>query len=88
MWLYVTLVDNSVLDTFKQESLEALELTEGMMKSMIGESAFEQSIENINNMSMNEVTTSDIFNKMFGGLLSAFITAAFLRREPVFRDEE
>jgi hypothetical protein len=39
-------------------------------------------------MSMNEVTTSDIFNKMFGGLLSAFITAAFLRREPVFRDEE
>jgi hypothetical protein len=87
-WLYVTMIDNSVLDTFKQESLEALELTEGMMKSMIGESAFEQSIENINNMSMNEVTTSDIFNKMFGGLLSAFITAAFLRREPVLRDEE
>ncbi len=87
-WGCITLIDGSVLDTFKQESLEALELTEGMMKSMIGESAFEQSVENINNMSVYEVTTSDIFNKMFGGLLAAFITAAFLRREPNFPTEE
>ncbi len=87
-WLFVTVIDNSILDAFKQESLEALELTEGMMKSMIGESAFEQSVENINNMTMNDVATSDVFNKMLGGLLVAFITAAFLRREPNFKEEE
>ena len=48
-WLFVTLVDITVLERFKQESLEALELTEGMLKSMMGDSAFEQSVESINN---------------------------------------
>lgn len=87
-WSFVTIVDASILDTFKQENLEALELTEGMMKSMIGETAFEQSVENINDMNMSDVSASDVFNKMFGGLLAAFITAAFLRREPNFKNEE
>lgn len=87
-WLFVMLIDNAVLDLFKQESLQSLELTEGLMKSIIGESAFEQSVENINSMTMNDVCTSDIFNKVIGGLLSAFITAAFLRREPNYRNEE
>lgn len=86
-WAFVTMIDNSILDTFKQQSLEAMEMTEGMMKSMMGESAFEQSVETINNMKMEEVASSDILNKMLGGLLTAFITAAFMRREPHFTDE-
>lgn len=86
-WAFVTIIDASILDTFKQQSLEALELTEGMMKSFMGETAFEQSVESINNMNMGDVASSDVFNKMLGGLLSAFIIAAFMRREPNFKDE-
>jgi len=86
-WAFVTIIDSSILDSFKQQSLEALELTEGMMKSMMGEAAFEQSVESINNMNMGDVASSDVFNKMLGGLLSAFIIAAFMRREPNFKEE-
>jgi hypothetical protein len=49
-WLFVSYIDgdNPRIDTFKQESLEAMELTEGMMKSIMGESQpFDQSVENI-----------------------------------------
>ena len=85
---FVSYIDGEILDRFKQESLEAMELTEGMMKSIMGESAFDQSVQSITNMEMLEVTSGDIFNKMMGGLLCAFIVAAFLRREPNFQDEE
>lgn len=87
-WLFVTLFDAEVLERYKQESLQALELTEGIMKSMVGESAFEQSVESITNLEIGDVVSSDIFNKMLGGILSGFITAAFLRREPNFQNEE
>ena len=87
-WAFVKMIDPSILDTFKQQSLEALEMTEGMMKSMMGEAAYDQSIESINNMHMEDVAMSDVFYKMFGGLLSAFIIAAFMRRDPNFSSEE
>jgi hypothetical protein len=87
-WFFVSYIDGEILDRFKQESLEAMELTEGMMKSIMGESAFDQSVQSITNMEMLEVTSGDIFNKMLGGLLCAFIVAAFFRREPNFQDEE
>jgi len=87
-WFFVTYVDGEILDRFKQESLEAMELTEGMMVSLVGESAFEQSVQSITNMDMFEVTSSDIFNKILGGLLSALIVAGFLKREPNFQEEE
>jgi hypothetical protein len=87
VWLFVTVIDGEVLELYKQESLQAFELTEGMMKSMVGDSAFEQSIENINNMEIGDLVSADVFNKILGGLLTAFITAAFLKREPVYPDE-
>lgn len=87
-WAFVVVFDPGVLDAFKQQSLEALELSEGMMKSMMGEAAYDQSIEGINNMKMEDVAASDVFYKMFGGLISAFITAAFMRRDPNFSSEE
>ncbi len=87
-WAFVTVFDPGILDTFKQQSLEALELSEGIMKSMMGEAAYDQSIEGINNMHMEDVAASDVMNKMFGGLIAAFITAAFMRRDPNFSSEE
>ena len=58
------------------------------MKSMMGEVAFVQSIESITKMNMGDVVTSDIFNKILGGLLVAFIVAAFVKRDPVFKNTE
>ncbi|MFN8153262.1 MAG: DUF4199 domain-containing protein [Bacteroidia bacterium] len=87
-WAFVKIADPGILDAFKQQSLEALEMTEGIMKSMMGEAAYMQSIESINNMHMEDVAASDVFYKMFGGLLTAFITAAFMRRDPNFTSEE
>jgi Flp pilus assembly protein protease CpaA len=37
---------------------------------------------------MGDVVTSDIFNKILGGLLVAFIVAAFVKRDPVFKNTE
>jgi Protein of unknown function (DUF4199) len=87
-WFFVSYVDGELLDRFKQESLEAMELSEGMMKSIVGESAFDQSVQSITNMEMAELTSTDVFNKIIGGIFCAFIIAAFYKREPNFQDEE
>lgn len=87
-WSFVSVIDGSILDHHKQELLSALELSEGLMKSMMGEVAFEQSIESITKMNMGDVVTSDIFNKILGGLLVVFIVAAFVKRDPVFKNTE
>lgn len=81
IWIFVTVIDSTVLDLYKQESLNALEMTEGMMKNMMGETAFDQSVERIANMDMLDVAASEVLNKILGGVLCAFITAAFVRRE-------
>ncbi|MCE2846694.1 MAG: DUF4199 domain-containing protein [Sphingobacteriales bacterium] len=86
-WIFITVWDPTILENHKQELLAATELAEGYMQELIGESAYEQSIENISNMDLYELVMGDAFNKMLGGLVIAFITAAFVRREPYFPEE-
>jgi hypothetical protein len=87
VWIFGTMGDGQFLDLIRQERLAAMELSEDMMKNFVGDSAFEQAVENITNMDMADVATEDILNKVFGGLLCAFITAAFTRREPRYTEE-
>ena len=87
VWIFGTVGDGQFLDLIKQERLSAMELSEGFMKSFMGESAYEQGLEYINNMDMAFVATEEIRDKTLGGLLCAFITAAFTRREPRYTEE-
>jgi len=87
VWIFGTMGDGQFLDLIRQERLAAMELSEDMMKNFVGDSAFEQAVENITNMDMADVATEDILNKVFGGLLCAFITAAFTWREPRYTEE-
>jgi hypothetical protein len=86
-WIFITVWDPAILEQHKQELLAASELTEGVMSEFMGESAYEQSIENISNMDLYDLVMNDAFSKMIGGLVVAFITAAFVRREPFFPEE-
>lgn len=87
IWIFGTIGDELFLEQIKQERLNAMELSESVLKTYVDESAFDQAIETITNMDMVDVATEDIFNKVFGGLLCAFITAAFTRREPRYTEE-
>lgn len=85
-WIFGSYIDGNVLEEFKQRSLEAVEMTEGMMKSMVGESAYEQYIEDISEVQMSDVVIGDFNNKIIGGLIASLVVAAFLRKDPKFED--
>lgn len=87
VWIFITAFDGSIMEMVKQEYLANLELSEGMMKSLLGEEAFEQSLESIDNLTPYNLVTSDVFYKVLGGLICSLIIAAFLRRVPYLKEE-
>ena len=87
VWIFLTAFDGSVMEMVRQEYLENLEKSEGMMKSMLGEEAYDQSIESIDNLTPYNLVATDVFYKGLGGLLCSLIIAAFMRRVPYFKEE-
>ncbi len=82
VYIFGTIVDQQLLESFKAESLIYLEQTEELSKSVFGESVYQASVDNIQKSTMSTIASQEFFNKMFGGFLVSFITAAFLRKNP------
>ena len=81
IYIFGTLIDPLVLDNFKEMMLTELEQTESMMRSVLGDSIYEKSIEEINNTTFKSMAMNDFFNKTIGGALFGLITAAILKRK-------
>ncbi len=80
IYIFGTLIDATLLDNFKALMLADLEQTEGMIRSVVGDSVYEQSIEEMKNTTLKSIAMTDFLYKFFGGVIISLITAAFLKR--------
>ena len=83
IYIFGTIIDPSVLDNFKEIMLVELEQTESMMRSVLGDSIYEKSIEEINNTTFKSMAMNDFFNKCISGAIFSLITAAILKRKSI-----
>lgn len=81
MWAFGTVIDATLLTRFKEESLELLEQSAALSKSMFGESVYQQSLENLQKTDLTTLSIQEFMNKSLGGLLVALITAAIFRKQ-------
>lgn len=82
LWLFGTVIDSTILDKFREESLAYLTQNEEMSRSLFGESFYETSVENIQKITLGNIATQDFIYKCFGGMMVSFIIAAVMYRKP------
>ena len=80
VYIFGTLIDPALIDDFKELMLADLEQTESMIRSIVGDSVYEQSIEEMKNTTLKSIAMTDFFYKFFGGIIISLITAAILKR--------
>ena len=80
VYIFGTLIDPALIDNFKEMMLADLEETESLMRSVVGDSVYEQSIEEMKNTTLKTIAMTDFFYKCVGGLIISLITAAVLKR--------
>ena len=81
IYIFGTLIDPAIIDNFKELMLADLEKTEDMMRSMVGDSIYEQSIEEVKKTTLRSIATTDFIYKSFGGGIVSLIVAAILKHK-------
>ncbi len=80
VYVFGMVIDPDMVDHFKQESLKYLQQTEDLSKSVFGEEIYDSSVENIEKLTLANICSQEFMNKTLGGLLTAFVTAAILKK--------
>ena len=76
-YLFGTVYDLSVLDTYKMQAEISLE--EG--KALLSEKMLDKAMESIELVTMSSLAFSEAFNKTIGGIIATLIIAAVFRRK-------
>ena len=84
VFIFCTLVDGTLIDEFKNETLLQLEQVESQIKGLLGEEFFDDIIDSYNKINLQVVVTNDFFNKLLGGLIISLITAAIYKKDKPF----
>lgn len=82
IYIYGAYFNSELLEIFKQEVFESLELT----KSFIGDALYESGMDNLEKTTMFSAANSDFLNKILGTLLASFIIAAFFKNNKPEQD--
>lgn len=82
LYIFGTIGATGLLEDYKEQMLKGLEETEKMMRSMLGDKAFDMTVDNISQTTLSSLASSDFFNKTFGGVFVSLIVSAFLKRNP------
>jgi len=77
-YLFGTLVDNSLLDSYKVQASASLE--EG--KSLLSDKMMDKAMESIDSMTMASLAFSEAFNKFIGGVIATLVISAIFNRKP------
>lgn len=80
--IFGKVIDPMLIDDYKEYLLSQLEISEGAIKGMLGENAFEASVEETKNLTLGRQSFSEFANKSVGGLIYSLIAAAILKRKP------
>jgi hypothetical protein len=77
-YLFGTVIDNTLLDSYKMQAEISLE--EG--KGLLSEKMMDKALESIDVITMSSLAFSEAFNKMIGGVIATLVIAAVFRRKP------
>lgn len=77
-YLFGTVTDNTLLDSYKTQAAESLE----QGKTLLSDKMLDKAMESIDIMTMPSLALSEAFNKLFSGIIITLITAAVFRRKP------
>jgi hypothetical protein len=80
--IFGKLIDPEMIDSLKEQLLTELETMEAMVKNMMGDAMYENSIEEIKGMTLGRQAFSEFLNKSLSGLVYSLIAAAALKRKP------
>jgi hypothetical protein len=79
--IFGKVIDPGLIDDLKEQLLTDLEEVEGMVKSMMGDAMYDNSIEEIKGMTLGKQAFSEFANKSISGLVYSLIAAAILKRK-------
>ncbi|HKR06345.1 MAG TPA: DUF4199 domain-containing protein [Bacteroidia bacterium] len=77
VYIFTTLIDDNVISMYKNEFLQGMEET----KFMFSDEMYDQTIANMDKVTIINIAFTDFLAKMFGALLVTLITAAFYRKQ-------
>jgi hypothetical protein len=84
IYIFCTIVDASIVDDFKTQTLDQMQLVEKQMRGLISDNMYDKAIEAYNNISIQSIVTSEFSNKLIGGILISLITAAVYKKNKPF----
>jgi len=87
VYIFGMLVDASILDVYKKESLKALDEASKMFQSEAMQSKMGEVVQQIENITMVDIAQSVFMNGILGGLFAALIVSLILRRKRPFFDD-
>jgi hypothetical protein len=77
VYIFASLIDNNVITMYKNEFLQGMEET----KFMFSDEMYDQTIENMEKVTIVNIVSTDFLAKMLGALLVTLITAAVYRKQ-------
>jgi len=84
VFIFCTLVDGTLIDEFKNQTLMQLEQVENQMKGLIGDTFYDNAVDTYNKINLQTVVSGEFFNKLLGGLIISLITAAIYKKDKPF----
>ncbi|MBA3899669.1 MAG: DUF4199 domain-containing protein [Bacteroidetes bacterium] len=88
IYLFLVLVDSSLIDAVIAESIAQYEKGAEQIRGLLGEDAFDEMVDRLENTGVNEIAMGDFFGKFMGGFFISLIIAAILKRNRSPFDEE
>jgi hypothetical protein len=77
-YLFGTVYDMSLLESYKTQAAESLE----QGKDLLSDKMMDKAMESIDLVTMSSLAFSEAFNKMISGVIATLIIAAMFRRKP------
>jgi hypothetical protein len=79
LYLYGSFIDASFIENFMQETAEEFVKNKDSVIKLIGENFYDQSLEEILNVTVGKQARAEYFNKFLFSLLSSLIIAGYLK---------
>ncbi len=87
VYIFGMIIDPSILDAYKKESLKALDEASKMLQSETLQANMDQVVQQMEKLSMTDIAQSVFLNGIFSGLFTALIVALIFKRNRPFFDD-
>lgn len=80
IFIFCTLIDNTVVDQFKSDALAQLEQMETQFKGLLSEATYDKLVEDYNKIDVKTIAMSEFMSKSFSGFILSLIIAAIYKK--------